>query len=244
MKLSIIVAVLNSHEIVRRQILHYWKMRFPREDAEVIFMDDGSDPPLQEMDWPVKTVKTYDTRPWTWAVARNSGARIAQGEYLLMTDIDYILPKEALDDALAFTGDKMRFKREFAILDEEGRIVRDHETMKAWGLSEERIRSKGLRMPPHPNNFVMRRDLFWKMGGYLENRVGLPYPQREDGEFKRRWIEFVADGHAQDSDHRPTIYMFPNGQFCGDVDHNPFGLFHDLTRKTKANPKFHRRSNA
>jgi hypothetical protein len=34
------------------------------------------------------------------------------------------------------------------------------------------------------------------------------------------------------------LYMFPNGQFCGDVDYNPFSLFHELTRKTKENPLY------
>jgi len=31
------------------------------------------------------------------------------------------------------------------------------------------------------------------------------------------------------------LLMFPNGQYCGDVDYNPFGLFHTLTRKTDKN---------
>lgn len=237
MKLSIIVAVLNSHEVVRRQILHYERLGFACPYAEVIFMDDGSDPPLPASRH-VRVVKTNDTRPWTWAVARNSGAKIARGEYLLMTDIDYIIPKQALDDALAFTGDKMRFKREFGVLDEQGNITQDHAVLQAYGLSPERLKTKGTKLPPHPNNFVMRKDLFWDLGGYLEDRVGQPYPQREDGEFKRRWVAYVAAGKAQDSDHRPTILMFPNGQFCGDVDYNPYGLFHNLTRKTAANPWF------
>jgi hypothetical protein len=36
-----------------------------------------------------------------------------------------------------------------------------------------------------------------------------------------------------DQDERPTIYMFPNGRYCGEKDFNPFGLFHDLKRKTR-----------
>jgi len=238
MKLSIIVAVLDSHEIVRRQILHYWGMRFPRPDVEVIFMDDGSDPPLHFPCDTVRIIPTNDFRPWTWAVARNSGAKIARGEYLLMTDIDYIIPQEALDAALAFTGDKMRFKREFGVLDKQGQISQDHEVLKAYGLSAERLASKGVKMPPHPNNFLMRRELFLEMGGYLEDRVGQPYPQREDGEFKRRWMSWVEQGKCHDSNHRPTLLMFPNGQFCagGDVDSDPMNLFHKLTRKTPHNP--------
>ena len=236
MKLSLVVAVLDSHEVVRRQVLHYRKMPLP-DGVEVIFMDDGSDPPLCDPSGTVRIVPTGDTREWTWAVARNSGARIARGEYLLLTDIDYIVSLEAIRDALAFTGDKLRFKREFGVLDENGDFTQDKLVLHSYGLSLERMNSsKGVRFPPHPNNFVIRRALFLEMGGYVEHRVGRPYPQREDGEFKRRWMQWVADGKASDSDHRPTIYMFPNGQYCGDVDSNPFGLFHNLTRKTKTNP--------
>jgi len=45
-KLSIIIPVLNSHEIVRRQIAHFKKMNLP-DDVELIIVDDGSDPPLE-----------------------------------------------------------------------------------------------------------------------------------------------------------------------------------------------------
>ncbi len=37
--------------------------------------------------------------------------------------------------------------------------------------------------------------------------------------------------------------MFPNGKYCegGDVDTNPFGLFHTLSRKTPVN-RYHTRT--
>jgi hypothetical protein len=46
----------------------------------------------------------------------------------------------------------------------------------------------------------------------------------------------VTAGKAVMTDEdRPTLFMYPNGQFCGDVDFNPFGLFHKLSRKTDRN---------
>lgn len=45
-KLSIIIPVLNSHEIVRRQIKHFKRMDLP-DDVELIIVDDGSDPPVE-----------------------------------------------------------------------------------------------------------------------------------------------------------------------------------------------------
>jgi len=45
-KLSIIIPVLNSHEIVRRQIEHFRKMNLS-DDVELIIVDDGSVPALE-----------------------------------------------------------------------------------------------------------------------------------------------------------------------------------------------------
>ena len=45
-KLSIIIPVLNSHEIVRRQVEHFKRMDLS-DDVELIIVDDGSDPPLE-----------------------------------------------------------------------------------------------------------------------------------------------------------------------------------------------------
>ena len=42
MKLSIVIAVLNSHEIFRRQCVFWSKMKLP-DDIEFVIIDDGSD---------------------------------------------------------------------------------------------------------------------------------------------------------------------------------------------------------
>lgn len=243
MKISIVIPCLNSHEILRRQFLHWGSLHLA--DTEIIVVDDGSSPALQSVlgvpDLALlncRIITTNDFRPWTWALARNAGARNATGDYLLMVDLDYIIPQQCVDAALGFNGDKLRFKREFGILDEDGNVSQDLETLRRYGLLESRIQTKGLKMPPHPNNFCIRRQLYWDMGGYREDLVTRPYPQGEDRWFKRTWTRFVSSGKAKesDSDDRPTLLMFPNGQFCGDVDHNPFNLFHDLTRKNNFNP--------
>lgn len=243
MKISIIIPVLNSHEILRRQLLHWSTLDFHNQ-VEIILVDDGSTPALSEVlpaeFWisNFKIIATNDYRPWTWALARNAGARIANGDYYFMTDFDYIIPQQCINAAVEFTGDKLRFKREFGILDECGKISQDLDVLRLYGLDEERIQTKGLRMPPHPNNFCIRKELFWEMGGYREDLVERPYPQGEDRWFKRTWVKFVNQGRAKESeiDDRPTLFMFPNGQFCGDVDHNPFNLFHNLSRKNEFNP--------
>jgi glycosyltransferase involved in cell wall biosynthesis len=237
MKVSIIIPVLNSHEIVRRQVLHFEKMGIP-DDVELIFVDDGSDPPI-EVETTLKNftlIHTNDTRPWTWPVARNSGAKIAKGEYFIMADLDHIISKEFIDITRNFTGDHIRINREFAVLLEDGTLTQDREILMAYGMPDREV-----QFTPHRNQFAIHKDLYWKLGGFREDRIGLPYPQREDGDFARQWRLLYEKGEIRDYDDmvgydkRPVLYMFPNGKYCGDVDHNPFGLFHTLSRKTEKN---------
>ena len=133
----------------------------------------------------------------------------------------------------------MAFRREFGVLDEYGNFIQTIEALKAWGWPEERYEKRGFQLPPHPNEFIIRRDLFFAMGKYREDLVDKPYPQGEDRHWKKTRMQWEKAGKLKiDWDARPTIYMFPNGQWCigGDVDTNPFNYFHDLTRKTKENP--------
>lgn len=234
-KLSLIIPVLNSHEVVRRQLLHFERMGLPT-DTELIIVDDGSDPPLKEVvtsksrNFQIKVWPTCDTRPWTWALARNAGARIATGEYLLMFDVDHIVPSFAINFIREFTGLKVQFVREFGVLDENGVLTQDREVLADYGLP----RGKGLCIGPLPNNFAMRRDLFWELGGYREDLVEKPYPQGEDRAFRSAWRTFDPTGEKVCT-HRPRIFMFPNGKYLGDVDADPKSLFHNLSRKTRRN---------
>lgn len=241
-RVSIIIPVLNSHEVVRRQVLHFEKMGLA-DDVEIIMVDDGSEPPI-EVHTTLKNfrlIHTNDFREWTWPLARNRGAREARGTYFIMADLDHIIPRSFIDITRSFIGDHIRINREFAVLDENGNLRQDKEILLAYGLTEERLNGKGVVMPPHRNQFAMHKDLYWKMGGFREDRIGKPYPQREDGDFAKLWRQLYEKGEIRDFDdligyeHRPILYMFPNGKYCGDVDYNPFNLFHTLSRKTDKN---------
>lgn len=234
MKTSIIIPVLNSHEIVRRQLLHFRSMEL--QGVEILIVDDGSEPPLEYAgDLPVRIIYTNDKRAWTWALARNKGAREAQGDYLLMYDVDHFIMQDTLDMLKDFTGQKIQFKREFAVLLEDGSFCQDLETLVQYGFPRERFEKRNFSVSPLPNNFVIRKDIFFEIGGYREDLVGRAYPQGEDRSFKLRWHRWIAAEKGQVHTERPTIFMFPNGYLCGDVDFNPFGLFHNLSRASKKN---------
>lgn len=246
MKVSIVISIFNSHEIVGRQMLHFKNIGVP-DDVEILFMDDGSSPPLESTLDCIKIIPVgnprndsdgffYDGRI---SIARNMGARLAKGEFLLMTDIDYIIGRDSIEAARNMKYDKAGFKREMGVILEDGTVTQNLNVLRKYGLSEERIRSRGVQISPHPNNFIMRKSTYFDIGGYREALQGV-YPSRGDTWFKRDWTTYYEAGKATlaPADERTTLLMFPNGQFCGDVDYNPDNLFHGLSRKTKQNPHF------
>jgi hypothetical protein len=196
---------------------------------------------IEDLGLNIQIFETHEYRPWTSSAARNRAAKIANGRKLFMVDGDYIISREALERARQFEGDRLGCRREFGVLTEDGTFTQEHEVLKEWGLPLSRLRKRGTRFPPHPNQFIMRTELFLEMGGYDEERIfNATYPQREDNYFKRLCRRWQGEGKlVWSEEERPTLYMYPNGQFCGDVDHNPFNLFHKLTRKTDRNYWYH-----
>ena len=226
LRLSIVIAILDSHEIVRRQLLHFRNMPLP-EGVEVVFVDDGSYPELSYYA-DFLTIHKHDADgEWTQPEARNYGVRQANGEFVLCTDIDHIIPKETIDFMLSDHGyDVVRFRRECGVLDEGANFTQDMDVMHGWGLLPER----DLKLPPHGNSYCIRRGLFLGLGGSQQKTF---YPNRDEVPLKRGLKQLEKEGKItilQDQT-KPKLYMFPNGRFCGDKDYNPFNLFHKLSRK-------------
>jgi len=161
----------------------------------------------------ITIIRTNDTRPWTEHKARNIGAKAAKGEYILMIDVDYIIPKKTIKKALKFTGQRMSIKRWFGILNKNAEIVDDSTTLAKWGLKVGWIR-KGWVIG-HRSQFLMQKKLFWKMGGYNE---GLDGKWRRTGgageKFWRKWQRLENDGRVCMDSDKLNVFMFPVGKFC------------------------------
>jgi len=230
MKLSIIISVYQSHEIVRRQLLHFKKIKLP---FELIIVDDGSSPPIEGA-----FCCTNNKLAWTQGLGRNLGASKASGEYLFMTDIDHIISREAIEDALNFTGNKMIFRRQIRVLDEDGNIRQDKETLKDWGYEKD-----NLDASVHGNTFVIKKEVFEKLGGYARSTCTIGYhPARRKGDdcyFNSKWNRtYRGIKPVVGSD----IYMFPIGRFHKNGDLNPKGLFHNLSQTKQE--KFYKNATA
>jgi len=229
-KLSIVVPVLNSHGIVRRQIVHYKRMNLP-DDIEIIFIDDNSDPPLRGN---INTRRlrnfhiypTGDTRPWTIACARNLGAKIAQGEYIFNTDIDHILPYKAIMEGYKFTGDKLMFEREYGILDNKGMIRQSHNFLLKYGANKSRLRRRGTHRYYHVGTHVIRKQILMEIDGYpLRCCEYGSHPTREDRLTFHRYLKHAEVGKCKPQEMaNDPVLVFPvsTGK-----------LFHNLPRKKK-----------
>lgn len=235
MKVSVVIAILNSHEVVRRQILHFGKMNLS-DEVEFIFVDDGSERSLSGEMKNLTFYYTYDKRPWTQGLARNLGASKAKGEYLFFTDIDHIITMEAIDAALKFTGDRMVFPRYYGILDEDGNIISDVDSMLKFGLSPYRVKTRRgyLCAGIHGNTYSVRKEVFDKIGGYYKRYCETMFHrggkhQSEESKFNSIYRNMVYRGEVEADVIGPRIYHFPISKFRADGDNNPFGLFHSLS---------------
>jgi predicted glycosyltransferase involved in capsule biosynthesis len=191
-QLSLVVSVLESYDIVRRQLLHLEQVLTPA--CELILVDDGSVPSLEATcDTVPRTFsfvlhRTKDRRPWTQPRARNIGAALAHAPQLLFFDIDHILTPDLLAVCLTYDGDKLHWTRRPAILDEAGALVTDRAVLVDYGLTDETA-------SVHANSFLIRRALFERLSGYDERFCGRY--GGDDIDFNARYDRLCEQGIAR-----------------------------------------------
>jgi glycosyltransferase involved in cell wall biosynthesis len=223
MRLSLIVSVLESYEVVRRQLLHLG--RILPADCELILVDDGSVPPLRAtcegVPAPANFVlhATNDFRPWTQARARNAGADLARADRLVFFDVDHVLTADVLRACAEYPGDKLHWVRRPGVLDDSGRLVTDPITLVEYGMTDP---SPSI----HVNSFMIRRSLFRALGGYDERFAGRY--GGEDIDLNDRYRQLCRRGVARPEGVDGAGYVFPNP--ARDVKR----LFHSLSRECGA----------
>jgi hypothetical protein len=127
-----------------------------RTHLSVVVVDDGSPrhPASEVVDrlgpfpFPLRLFRIEVDVRWNWLAARNIGAHYAADGWLLLTDMDHVVPNETLH-AMVFG-------------------AHDPSIVYAFHRSEH----TGVVANPHSASFFMTREMFWRIGGYDEALSG------------------------------------------------------------------------
>lgn len=194
--LTLVLPYYENPRFLRRQVEHLNALPEDlRSHLTLIVVDDCSPQSpasgvLATMDSKLAGLLLYrvmkDVR-WNWIAARNIGAHHAAPGWLLLTDMDHLVPEDTMRAAMS------------ADLHDD-HIYRFSRTER--GAHE---------IHPHPNSWLMTRDMFWKVGGYDEACSGY---YGTDGDYRRRCaatapILILAeplDRHEHDGDSSTTHY--------------------------------------
>ena len=152
---SIVFPYYDNPEMLAYQLAFY--SRYPkalRDRIEIVIVDDSS------RDFPAKKVvpekypvdlaifRILEDKPWNQDAARNIGAFEARGEYLVLTDVDHLVPEQTLIGLLEKAAPGVAFTM--------GRKAHFSDATKE----------------SHVNSYFIEKETYWKMGGYDEDFWG------------------------------------------------------------------------
>lgn len=166
---TIVLPFYLNPRFLRTQI--GWWSTFPahiREYLRAIVVDDCSPEPAAAVlaavtaPFPIRVFRIGVDKRWNWIAARNIGAHHAEDGWLLMTDMDHVLPQSTA----------------------EALIYGKHDPSNVYGFS--RREHTGTSIAPHSASFFMTREMFWEVGGYDERYVG---HYGSDGKYRQRLLK-------------------------------------------------------
>lgn len=190
-----------------------------KTQIEIVLVDDGSPEPALDVPRPtglppLRIFRVLEDRPWHQHGARNLAAREAVGPWLLLTDMDHVLPAESLRRLLGRLSDDR--------VHTFHRLDAPHLTPKvdAYGAPH-----------PHPNTFALRQARYWDLGGYDEDCVGYG----TDGFFRQRLFASAGAVHHADI----PVIRYPREVVPDASTRAPEGVspkaFRDAARRTHRN---------
>lgn len=187
---SIIVPTYRRPESLARCLEAIQDLRFPRDRFEILVVDDGSPTPpadvVASLDHSLQA-RLVSMRHAGPATARNTGARLARGRYVVFTDDDCMPHADWLSSidrwtssspgALAIGGHTINVLADNVYAEASQGIV-DY-------LYEYFGENSAARRFFTSNNLVVRREEFVGVGGFDET---FALPAAEDRDFCERWL--------------------------------------------------------
>lgn len=230
--ISLIMPYFENPEMLRIQYRNFvnWPSR-ARSLIKIIIVDDGSpNNPAERVPRPyglpdLEIYRVLEDIPWHQHGARNAGAYEAKSKWLLLTDMDHML--EA-GPAMAL----VRLAENFR-LDPNTAYMLD----RLEANTRERTKAPNGQPKPHPNSFVMSRELYWKIGGYDERATGIygtdalfrkrAFSIGKEGKLEihllRFWRELVADASTEGLPRKEGRDNAARARILEDIARNPDG---------------------
>lgn len=169
-QLSLITHVYNAQAAVDRQVAGWRQLPAElRAELEFIVVDDFSDQPLtvDRGDLNLRLFRVDDDIPWNMPGCRNLAALQSDSPWLLYFDVDNVLAPADLARLLGVLG-----------------------RLNPRTLYVFRRIFQGQELEPHINSFLIRRQGFFRTGGYDEDFSG--HYGFEDVLFRQLWRQQVG----------------------------------------------------
>lgn len=162
-RFTLVMPFYESRDFLKTQI-EKWADWLPevRQYVSAIIVDDGSPQPATlpaVLPFPIRLFRIGVDVPWNWVAARNIGAHHADDGWLLLTDMDHVVPQGTA----------------YAL------VYGKHNTNLIYAFS--RREHTGEPVTPHSASFFMTKEMFWRIGGYDETLSG---HYGSDGDYRRR----------------------------------------------------------
>lgn len=159
-RISLVTPYYENPQFLKKQVFGWdheicgWE-KYPeslRPYFRALAVDDGSkEYPIHKVVYPSPLLRLFrigvDVR-WNWLAARNIGAAHAEDGWILITDIDHVLPVETL----------------------EALVTGSHDENVVYCFR--RKEHTGVEIAPHSASFFMTKKMFWRIGGYDEALSG------------------------------------------------------------------------
>lgn len=188
LEFSIVIPTYNRPERLKNCLEAISNLDYPRDRVEVIVVDDGSPTPLAPIVENFKTqlslhfIQQENTGP---ATARNMGASVAKGDYLVFTDDDCQPDPQWLQSlAAAIAAFPKALIGGYTLNALPDNLYSSASQLLIDYLYNYYNQTQGKAKFFASNNFALPRLLYEKIGGF---NTSFPLPAGEDRELCDRW---------------------------------------------------------